>query len=149
MAAILDSQSLDQMDAVDCVSVMARTTTHLISKILAGHLWFSKAVGSKAVFFVTVDELPGARHYPCVATDIVQIVGSTVRRLREERGISQEEFAHLAGLDRSFYGRIERGTQNIALKTLCIVATSLQVHPAVLLEDITDADCTLLNPSGR
>lgn len=81
--------------------------------------------------------------------DVVQIVGSTIRRLREERGVSQEEFAQLAGLDRSFYGRVERGTQNIALRTLCVVATSLQVHPAELLRDIADRDCESVKPSGR
>jgi len=84
-----------------------------------------------------------------VERDVVQIVGSTIRRLREQRGVSQEAFAQLAELDRSFYGRIERGTQNIALKTLCVVAGALQVHPAELLCDILDSDCESLKPAGR
>lgn len=97
----------------------------------------------------SVDVSPCSLQLDSVSRDVVQIVGSTIRRLRKERGISQEEFAQMAGLDRSFYGRVERGTQNIALRTLCIVAANLQVHPVELLRDIADADYTTLTPSGR
>jgi hypothetical protein len=35
------------------------------------------------------------------------------------------------------------------LRTLCIVAANLGVHPAELLVDISDDDCKRLRPSGR
>jgi transcriptional regulator with XRE-family HTH domain len=38
----------------------------------------------------------------------LKAVGARIRKLRENRGISQEEAARLAGIDRSYYGRIER-----------------------------------------
>lgn len=76
-------------------------------------------------------------------TDIVRVVGSTIRRLREERGFSQEAFAQHAQLDRAFYGKIERGTQNIALTTLCAVARGLDVAPVELLRDVSTSDCSL------
>jgi transcriptional regulator with XRE-family HTH domain len=38
-----------------------------------------------------------------------QAFGRTIRELREERGISQEELAHRCGLDRSYMGATERG----------------------------------------
>ena len=116
---------------------------------LAIPLWFLKAVLSLAVAFSAVDALPGGGHTSRVTKDVVQIVGSTIRRMREERGISQEEFAQVAGLDRSFYGRVERGTQNIAQRTLCVLAASLEVHPAELLRDIAEADCNSLKVSSR
>jgi len=41
-----------------------------------------------------------------------------VRQLREERGWSQEGFAHEGRLGRSFTGAIERGEKDIRLSTL-------------------------------
>lgn len=76
--------------------------------------------------------------------DVVQTVGGTIRRLRQERGYSQESFAQHAKLDRAFYGRIERGTQNVALTTLCIVADALGTSPSALLADVTAGDCARL-----
>lgn len=83
-------------------------------------------------------------HVALVGRQIIKVVGSTIRRLREDRKLTQERFAQICGLDRSYYGRIERGTQNLALNTLCIVAHWLEVHPAELLQDIEDADLELL-----
>jgi transcriptional regulator with XRE-family HTH domain len=62
--------------------------------------------------------------------------GANVRRLREQRGYSQEGFADHAGLDRSFYGRVERGKQNIAILTIMRIATALEVPPEELFRDI-------------
>ena len=36
----------------------------------------------------------------------LKAVGARIRKLREAKGISQEEAARLAGIDRSYYGRI-------------------------------------------
>jgi transcriptional regulator with XRE-family HTH domain len=64
-------------------------------------------------------------------------VGLTIRHLREERGFTQEGFAHFAQIARTFYGRVERGEQNLELKTLFHLAEHLKVHPAELLKDIS------------
>lgn len=74
----------------------------------------------------------------------MKTVGDRIRRMREERKLSQEEFAQLAKLDRSYYGRIERGTQNLALKTQMLIAKALEVAPSVLTADLTYADCVKL-----
>jgi transcriptional regulator with XRE-family HTH domain len=81
--------------------------------------------------------------------EVLLTVGRTIRRLRERTGLTQEEFAQAADLDRSFYGRVERGSQNIALITLCIVAANLKVHPSELLGDIGELDCSGLRRSRR
>ena len=78
----------------------------------------------------------------CVFEAGIRTVGATIRRLREERGYTQEDFAHFAGLARTFYGRIERGEQNLALKTLFQLAVYLDVDPADLLKDVSNADLT-------
>jgi len=52
-------------------------------------------------------------------------LGQQIRRLRETRNISQEEFAARAGLDRAYYGGIERGERNVAALNLIKIAVAL------------------------
>jgi transcriptional regulator with XRE-family HTH domain len=61
-------------------------------------------------------------------------LGSAIRALRMAAGMSQEQLAHLAGLDRSYLGRVERGDNSVAIMTLCQVARALGVTGARLLE---------------
>ena len=58
---------------------------------------------------------------------LVQI-GSRIRAIREARGISQEQMAMDAGLDRAYYGRIERGEVNVAALNLLKIAGSLEAE---------------------
>ena len=41
--------------------------------------------------------------------------GKAVRKRRQKLGVSQEEFADLCGLDRTYIGGIERGERNVSL----------------------------------
>ena len=61
-------------------------------------------------------------------------VGFNIRRIREERDLSQEELADLAGLHRAYIGQIERGEKNIGLKNLEKIAKALDVSMKVLLD---------------
>jgi transcriptional regulator with XRE-family HTH domain len=56
---------------------------------------------------------------------LVQI-GCQIRAIREARGISQEQMAMEAGLDRAYYGRIERGEVNVAALNLLKIAETLE-----------------------
>ena len=60
------------------------------------------------------------------------LLGKRIRRLREEKGVSQEEFAALAELDRAYYGGIERGERNVGLVNVIKLATTLGVPVAEL-----------------
>ena len=51
--------------------------------------------------------------------------GRTVRRLRENKGLSQEKLAELAGIHRTYIGDVERGTRNIALVNMTRIAKAL------------------------
>ncbi len=53
--------------------------------------------------------------------------GARVRELREERGWSQEHFAHRAELDRTYVSGIERGRRNPTLNIIHRVAQTLGV----------------------
>lgn len=56
-----------------------------------------------------------------------------MRRLREERGLSQEAFADLSGLHRTYLSGIERGTRNPTLSVVDRLAKALRVTAADLL----------------
>jgi len=54
-------------------------------------------------------------------------LGAAIRAARRERGVSQEELAHLAGLDRSYMSSVERGTQNPGILTFIQVVQALEM----------------------
>lgn len=60
--------------------------------------------------------------------------GARVRELRQERGWSQEGFAHHANLDRTYVSGIERGTRNPTLDIIYRLAEALGVPAADLLQ---------------
>lgn len=49
-------------------------------------------------------------------------LGQAIRDIRTERGFSQEAAALHCGLDRSFFGAIERGQKNITVATLWTIS---------------------------
>ncbi len=66
---------------------------------------------------------------------ILVAVGSTIRRIRLSKNISQEELAHLAGVDRSYMGAVERGDNNVALLRLAQVANALEIPLSKMLKE--------------
>lgn len=54
------------------------------------------------------------------------VLGGNVRRLRRECGLTQEELAFEAGIDRTYVSQIERGVINPSLLVLHKVATALK-----------------------
>ncbi len=61
-------------------------------------------------------------------------VGRNIRRMRQERGMSQEDFADVMGVHRTFMGAVERGERNLTLRTLERLAAKLKVKPEDLLK---------------
>ena len=70
---------------------------------------------------------------PAKKSAAAQALGAATRSLRRERGIAQETFAARAGLDRSYYGAIERGEFNITLDTLVKISAAFGVRPSTLV----------------
>jgi transcriptional regulator with XRE-family HTH domain len=64
----------------------------------------------------------------------------TVRRLRNERGETQEDLAHRAGLTVAAFARIERGHANPTWTTVLRIAAALDISLAALGEAVERAN---------
>ncbi|WP_374961095.1 helix-turn-helix domain-containing protein [Spongiibacter tropicus] len=65
----------------------------------------------------------------------LKALGETIRQERKNRGISQEELANKAQLDRSYMGRIERGEKNITVLKLLQICDALKISPSLLFKN--------------
>ena len=63
-------------------------------------------------------------------------IGKKIREIRESKGFSQEDFAADAQLGRTYYGRVERGEQNISIQGLIRIALILKVEVGDLIPPI-------------
>jgi transcriptional regulator with XRE-family HTH domain len=59
--------------------------------------------------------------------------GEALRQVRAEKGLSQEEAALAIGIDRAYYGALERAVKSPTLKTIWKIADALGVPPSALL----------------
>ena len=70
--------------------------------------------------------------------ELLRDFGRAVRYFREQQGISQEELAHRADLDRTYISGIERGVRNPSLKSIARIAAALGIRLATLFEALSD-----------
>ena len=62
-----------------------------------------------------------------------QNFGLNLRRLREGRGVNQEDFAETLGVHRTYLGSVERGERNLSLRRVEEFAAMLGADPLALL----------------
>jgi transcriptional regulator with XRE-family HTH domain len=70
-----------------------------------------------------------------VEGDLQRTVGRNLRAYREARGLSQEAFADVLGVHRTYMGAIERGERNLTLKSVERIVSRLDLDPLVLLTE--------------
>lgn len=63
-------------------------------------------------------------------------LGERIRKLRRRKGWSQEEFAAVSGLHRTYIGAVERGEKNLTTSTLNTLAKTLDTSIAQLFRGI-------------
>jgi transcriptional regulator with XRE-family HTH domain len=68
--------------------------------------------------------------------DLLTRFGRRVRALRLARGQSQEAFADVCGIDRTYISGIERGKRNVGLKNIAIIAQALGITLSELFEGV-------------
>lgn len=61
-------------------------------------------------------------------------VGRNLRAYREARDLSQEAFAEVVGVHRTYMGGLERGERNLTLKSVERIAEKIGVDPLELLQ---------------
>jgi len=65
--------------------------------------------------------------------DIREIFAQNLRRLRRAQGLSQEELAYRAEIDRTYVSLLERRVYSASIDTLAKIAEALEIDPDVLL----------------
>lgn len=62
--------------------------------------------------------------------------GFRCKELRQNTGLSQEAFANLIGMDRSYYASIEVGRRNVTLLNIHKIACGFDLTISELLQDV-------------
>lgn len=67
---------------------------------------------------------------------IQKAFGQKIQQLRKERGLSQEKFALLIDMDRTYYASVEAGKRNISIVNIKKIADGFGISLAHLFEDL-------------
>lgn len=82
--------------------------------------------------------------------DLLKALGERARDLRTAKKWSQEEFAHISGLHRTYIGQIERGEKNLSFVNLQKISGALGISSSELLSGIEDGrDARNVPNTGR
>lgn len=64
-----------------------------------------------------------------------QIFAANVRRIRQERGLSQDQLAHSSGVHRTYIGAVERCEKNVSIDSMEKIAVALECSLQSLLAE--------------
>lgn len=67
--------------------------------------------------------------------DILKVFGTNLRKYREEKNISQEKFAEMAGLHRTYISDVERFQRSISLGNVQKIADALEIETYLLFKE--------------
>lgn len=67
---------------------------------------------------------------------IIEVFGKVLRKLRTERGISQEKFAEYCDLDRTYISLLERGKRQPTITTIFKIASTLGINASDLIAEV-------------
>ena len=62
--------------------------------------------------------------------------GQRIRELRQKTGLSQEKFALMIGMDRTYFSSVESGKRNISLLNIKKIADGLEITVDQLFENL-------------
>ncbi len=68
--------------------------------------------------------------------DVKSKVGTSIKKLREQKGISQKDLSFSADLDRSYIASVESGHRNISIVNLEKIANALDVTLSELFKGV-------------
>ena len=70
------------------------------------------------------------------STDILKVLGETIKKRRIELNLSQEKFAELCNVHRTYISQIERGLKSVSVKILFSLAENLNASPSELIKEV-------------
>lgn len=73
-----------------------------------------------------------------------KVVGAIIKRVREEKGLSQEVVSGLADIGRTHLSAIERGTRKPTMETFFKIANAMNIDASDLLKQI-ESECEKSN----
>jgi len=69
-------------------------------------------------------------------TEFAQALGQRIKELRTQTGLSQEKFALLINMDRTYFASVEAGKRNIAIRNIQKIADGLNVSLSELFSGL-------------
>lgn len=66
--------------------------------------------------------------------------GLVIKKLRKETGLSQEKFALLIGMDRTYYASVELGKRNISLQNIYKIASGFGIPVSSIFQKIEELE---------
>jgi len=70
--------------------------------------------------------------------DMRKLVGRNVKRIRQEKGLTQEQLAELSGFSQQYLSGLEQGRRNPTIVSLYELATALGVSHRELVRSAED-----------
>ena len=67
--------------------------------------------------------------------NIIEVFGKNVRKYRTQLGVSQEKFAEICGLHRTYISDIECFQRNVSLESIQKIAAALSIEAYMLLKE--------------
>jgi transcriptional regulator with XRE-family HTH domain len=68
--------------------------------------------------------------------NIKEKIGNRIRKLRQDKHLSQEAFADVCELDRTYISSIEKGKRNVSIINLEKIANALNINLSTLFNDL-------------
>lgn len=76
--------------------------------------------------------MSSSRSHSSSTSSPLELLGHTVREIRIDKGLTQEEVANMCGVNRTFIIAVEKGRQNASAMSLIKISVALGVLPAEL-----------------
>ena len=91
--------------------------------------------GDFTQFFIALAAVRELTNMPLMNVELLKL-GLRIRASRKILGLNQKEFSKECGLDRSYFGGVERGKRNMTFSVLCQICDGLSCDIATVTKGI-------------
>jgi DNA-binding XRE family transcriptional regulator len=88
-------------------------------------------------FFIALAAVKELRNMPIMNVELLKLsLSLRIRASRKMLGLNQKDFSKECGLDRSYFGGVERGQRNLTFSSLCQICEGLKCDIAAVTKGI-------------